>query len=318
VFRSARLKLTVAYTLAIGLVMAAFSIALYVAISTAMNSTLEVPEAATPQVEHSILQAQLARARLALLGVNIVGWIGAATVSYAVAGRTLSPIEAAMAQQRQFTAHASHELRTPLTVMKGEIDVTSSRERSPTEYQQALERIDEEVMHLDAVVGDLLMLARLESNHTRLERSPGSLREAVHVVIDPMVSTLEQKDIKLAVAVPPELHANLDWIRIRILLGNLLHNALHHTPRGGEIEIRGEAHGRLLVVDVRNSGQPIDAADLPHLFVPFYRGKGAEVGTGTGLGLALCDWIARRHGGSITARNSSQGVVFEVSLPRAR
>ena len=102
----------------------------------------------------------------------MVGWAVAATASYAVAGRTLAPIERALARQHQFTAHASHELRTPLTVIKGEIDVTRTRDRSPEQYRQALDRIDAEVIHLDSMASDLLALARMEGMTEKTEPQP--------------------------------------------------------------------------------------------------------------------------------------------------
>jgi signal transduction histidine kinase len=208
VFHSARLKLTLAYTVGIALIMAAFSVALYIALA----GNIDVPGSGTERADQAIQAAQLARIRLVIAAVNVVGWVLAAGIAYVIAGRTLRPIAAALARQRQFTAHASHELRTPLTVMKGEIDVSLARERAPEQYRETLSRIDAEVF---------------------------------------------------------------------------------------------------------NAGAPIADSDLPHLFVPFYRGKGSDPDGGTGLGLALSDWVARAHGGSIMAQNSNGGVSFIVRLPSA-
>jgi signal transduction histidine kinase len=315
VFRSARLKLTLLYTLAIAAIMALFSIALYVAISTATTSNTEVPESVTPAVEHSILEAQLARARLALLGINVVGWAVAATASYAVAGRTLAPIERALARQHQFTAHASHELRTPLTVIKGEIDVTRARERSPEQYQAALDRIDEEVIHLDTMASDLLALARMESVDKHTERQRRNVAAVLAEVLTPLRATMRERNIGITLVVSSELEATLDWSRTRHLLTNLMDNAIQHTPAAGEIRISAARVGKNVEFSVFNSGSVIEPDDMPHVFLPFYRGKDSDPDTGTGLGLALCEWIARLHGGTIQARNLAGGVQFTARLP---
>jgi signal transduction histidine kinase len=316
VFRSARIRLTILYTLGIALVMAAFSVALYFALAAAMSSNLDVSGDVSAQVEQTILESQLARARLALAGINLGGWMVAATISYFVAGRTLAPLEAALARQRQFTAHASHELRTPLTVIKGEIDVTQARERTPAHYRQTLERIDKEVMRLESTIGDLLTLARLEAGQNNPLRDRRAIGDVINEVVAELDSHSLSTDVRVEVSVPADLEAMLDWPRIRYLLLNLLNNAIQHTPPGGRIRVLAHAQSRWLELSVFNSGSSIDPSDLPYLFLPFYRGKGASMERGTGLGLALCEWIVRAHGGSISAHNADDGVVFLVRLPR--
>jgi len=315
VFRSARIKLTLAYTLVIALVMGAFSVALYLSIATAMANTLDVPDPTTVQTEHAFLSAELARARLALLGINIAGWLVAATASYLVAGRTLAPLESALARQRQFTAHASHELRTPLTVMKGEIDVTMARERSPEQYRETLTRLDDEVIHLEQMTGTLLTLAQAQEARRASECSVGDVGELVHDIVCSFSQRAEDAGILLDTSLPPQLRANLDWPHVRHLLTNLLDNALRHTKRGGTVRVSAAPHGRILELTVFNTGAQIATQDLPHLFVPFYRGKGSSSGGGAGLGLALADWIARSHGGAIAVHNQLDGVSFTVRLP---
>ncbi|GAC1321038.1 MAG: HAMP domain-containing sensor histidine kinase [Chloroflexota bacterium] len=316
VFHNARLKLTLAYTTAIALVMVAFSLALYTALKGSLAGNLELGNNATAQVEQAVLAAEFHRARLVLLAINAVGWAIAAAVSYVIAGRTLRPIEDSLSRQREFTAHASHELRTPLTIVKGEIDVTLAQERPPEEYRRVLTLIEEEVDHLEKMVADLLTLARIEAAPRMLEREQRGVGEVIHETAELFTPQLSERDVQVEINVPPGLRARLDWARVRHLLANLMDNAARYTPPHGHIDIRAADYGKGLELRVFNTGSHIAESDLPHLFTPFYRGKASSSESGTGLGLALCDWITRAHGGSIAAHNEHDGVAFVVRLPR--
>ncbi len=314
--RGARIKLTLAYTSGIAIMMASFSTVLYVALQNVLAGNLEAGGNATAQVEQAVLSADLARARLTLAAVNVVGWLLSATVSYFIAGRTLQPIGATIERQRQFTAHASHELRTPLTIMEGEIDVTLARERTTQEYRRTLSMVYGEVDHMKRSVDDLLVLAQVDARREVTARECRELASAVNEIVRPVLPTLAAHSVRLTADIPPALEACLDWEGIYRLLRNLLDNAVRHTPPGGEIRIDASRHGSDLNLRVYNTGSRIAEPDLPHLFLPFYRGKGSASGSGSGLGLALCEWIARAHGGSVTAENLPDGVAFVVHLPR--
>jgi signal transduction histidine kinase len=292
--------------------MAAFSVALYVALA----GNLDIQGTGTEHADQVLAASQLARIRLVLATINIAGWVLGGVLSYLVAGRMLRPIEAAITRQRQFTAHASHELHTPLTVIKGEVDVTLARERSPAQYQETLSRIDAEVEHLETLVGDLLDLAQVEGSDHLRERERRIVGEIIREVVEPYEPRLQQRALRLTVEASPELEAKLDWLRVRHLLSNLIDNAIYHTPPRGEIRVAAAPHGRDFELSVFNSGSHLADDDLPHLFVPFYRGKESDPERGTGLGLALCDWVARVHGGSISAHNVRGGVSFVVRLSK--
>ena len=315
-FHSARLKLTLTYTVAIAIVMALFSIALYIALQGAQAGSLELSGNPTTQVEQAVLAAEFHRARLVLVVVNAVGWVLAALASYIIAGRTLKPIEEALARQRQFTAHASHELRTPLTVMKGEIDVTLTQDRAPDEYRRVLSLIETEIDQLDEMADDLLTLARIEASPRMREREERDLGDVVRETVELYAPKLIEREVNVDLTVPPHLRARLDWARFRHLLANLVDNAVRHTPCRGRINVRVSEYSRGLELVVFNTGSPIRESDLPNIFIPFYRGQGSAPDTGTGLGLALCEWVTRAHGGSIMARNEPNGVSFVVRLPQ--
>lgn len=314
-FRSARVQLTVAYTLGIALIMAAFSVALYLALRQALAGNLEAPGTASVQLEQAILGSELARARIALLAINLLGWSVSALVSWVVAGRTLRPIEASLERQRRFAAHASHELRTPLTVIKGEIEVTLARSRQPEEYRKTLERVDSEVDHLESTVRDLLALARSSTSRPSHLVSYRVVGEALEEMVAPFRTRATEKQAPILVETPAGLGATLDWGRLDLVIRNILENALRHTPRGGLIRLTARRHGKDLEVMVFNRGEPVARDDLPHLFVPFYRGRDSDPESGTGLGLALCEWVLQAEGGRIAVHNMPEGVGFVLRLP---
>lgn len=312
---STRLKLTVGYAVSLAVVMAAFSVALYFSVYASTSSTLEATEGLTTKQERSILNAQLGRATVILVAVNVLGWVLAAGASYVIAGWTLGPLEAGMERQQIFTAHASHELRTPLTVILGELDVTLLRERSAGEYTETLLRVRGQIEQLDSIATSLLSLARLD-RAVDLQRAPGNLAEACDLSLADFRSHALARRIDLISTVPRGLTAYLDWSRIRQLLHNLISNAIRHADDGGVVRVSASCSRSHLDVEIFNSGPPIPSQDLPKLFLPFYRGARSKDGSdGTGLGLALCDWIVRAHGGSITAANQSGGVRFSIHLP---
>lgn len=312
-FRSARFKLTITYTVGIAVIMAAFSLLLYLTLQRALAGNLEVEGNAGAHFEQALLATELGRARLTLLLVNLVSWLLAALISYFVAGRTLRPIEAALDRQQRFTAHASHELRTPLTVIRGEIEVTLARCRPAAAYRETLERVNAEVEQLESIISDLLRLTRAYTPR----RTDREVAAVLRPVSQPFATRAGARGVKLVLEAAPQLVAALDWTSIEHVLRNLLDNALRHTPEGGEIRLEAHAHRNILELSVFNSGTAIAREDLPHLFLPFYRGRDSDAEAGTGLGLALCEWIVRQQGGSIRAVNVPDGVRFVVRLPHA-
>ncbi len=294
--------------------MGIFSVALYFSVYSSTTSTLEAMEGLTPKQEHAIIDAQVGRARIALIAANAAGCLLAAGASYVIAGWTLRPIETAVDRQRRFTAHASHELRTPLTVMRGEIEVTMAHERSPQEYRETLDRIGSEIAILDSTTEQLLSLARLEAADS-LSLTKANVGAAIGEVASAFRPDAATRRIDAVSQAPPDLEARLDWLRIKLILTNLLSNALRHVDEGGLIQVTASHASSNVELTVFNTGSPISEKDLPHVFEAFYRGTGGGEAGGSGLGLALCEWIAHVHGGSIAARNEAGGVAFVVTLP---
>jgi heavy metal sensor kinase len=240
----------------------------------------------------------------------------------AVLNRMLERLERGFAAQRRLTADVSHELRTPLTALRGEMEVALRAPRSQREYQQVLRSGLEEIDRLTELSEDLLLVTRAEARLVSAQRVATDMTRLVDDRLERLHRRFEERGLSVdrslhpgepAVPVDPELFGRL--------VDHLLDNAVQFTPLGGRIAVRLEpiSTGGGLRLIVENSGSGIAAADLPHLFEPFYRADPARTRTadgGSGLGLALVASVAHLHGG-VARASSVPGVStrFEVDIP---
>jgi two-component system OmpR family sensor kinase len=237
----------------------------------------------------------------------------------------LSQIEAAFAERtrseqrlRRFIADASHELRTPLTSIRGYSELLRrGAERSPTDAALARRRIEEEAIRMSVLVDDMLLLARLDQGRP-LEQEPVDLwRIARDAQADASAVAPERA---ITVAAPEHVMVTGDDMRLRQVVGNLVRNALVHTPPAAPVEIalrRQNGHALLTVAD-HGPGLPADA--LPRVFEPFYRaddGRSRDRG-GAGLGLSIVAAVVASHRGEVRVTETpGGGATFEVQLPLA-
>jgi heavy metal sensor kinase len=236
----------------------------------------------------------------------------------AVLNRMLERLEQGFLAQRRLTADMSHELRTPLTALRGEIEVALRADRSPREYQHVLRSALEESERLSRMAEDLLLITRAESHLLHPEIGPQDLNQAVRAALTALRRRVAEKGLSMDTALdgglPP---VPVDAALLARLVAALLDNAVKYAPPDGTVRVLTERwpDGAHLVVE--DSGPGIAAADLPHVFEPFYRADQARTrGDGTGLGLALAAAVVRVHGGRIAARNGAQGgAQLDVVLP---
>ncbi len=182
--------------------------------------------------------------------------------------------------------------------------------------RQPLGDIRDEVEHLTALVGDLLLLARTDSGVVELERQPLDLSDVAGEALGAVSSLAAARGVEMLLDPEPAQVVG-DPLRLRQLVTILVDNAIAHSPAGGAVTVvvRGGRDGVRLRVD--DSGPGLLPNDIPRVFDRFWRASGAPAG-GTGLGLAIANWIVERHGGSIAAANRpSGGASFEVRLPSA-
>lgn len=227
-------------------------------------------------------------------------------------------------QMRQFVADASHELRTPLTSIRGFAELfRQGAVADPEELERVMRRIEDEGARMGVLVDDLLLLARLDQRRP-LERQPVDLGRLTSDAVEDVRMVAPGRPIDLVVddAQPPVVVG--DELRLRQVLGNLLGNALTHTPEGAAIHVRlatrTEDDGRWAVLEVADEGPGLDEEHAQRVFERFYRVDAARTRAqgGSGLGLSIVAGLAEAHGGRVeldTVRG--EGATFRVVLPLA-
>jgi two-component system, OmpR family, sensor kinase len=230
---------------------------------------------------------------------------------------------------RRFTADASHELKTPLTVIRADVERAMHPSAGSHERMQALEEAMQEIARMSDLVDSLLTLARADEGRFDLHREALRLEPVVRDVFETALILGEDAGVTVSLPLIEDAVVLGDATRLRQLFLNLITNAIKYTPRGGHVEMTLSLRNNNEVgFAVRDTGVGIAAADLPHVFDRFWRadrvrsrriaveGSGAAQGGGFGLGLAIAQWIAQAHGGSLTAQSRlGRGSIFTVLLP---
>ena len=168
---------------------------------------------------------------------------------------------------------------------------------------------------------DLLLITRSDAGLVAAHRTPTDVNAIIRGEVDVMRGRIQEKELTVRAELDPSLSSvALDPTLTRRLIEELLDNAVKFAPRGGEVVVATGTAGRGLQLAIANSGSPLSAEELTHLFEPFYRADQARTrGTGTGLGLAFAAAVTRLHGGSIRAVNvPGGGVRLECELGGAR
>lgn len=218
--------------------------------------------------------------------------------------------------RRRLVREVAHEVRTPLAILRGTTEGLVDGVLDPDE--DTLRSLHEEVLRLSGLVGDLETLAAADAAALRLDVRPVDLAEVAGSAVALARGTALDAEIALETDLAPApVHGDAE--RLRQVVVNLLSNALRHTPPGGRIDVRTRIDGDRVVLEVADTGPGIAAEDLPHVFERFYRGRGAEQGSGSGIGLAVVAELVAAHGGAVEAANRSEGGArFTVRLPLRR
>ena len=253
----------------------------------------------------NMLNASMLISAAACVLLSVLAWL--------LIHRMVQPVEEAFVRQKQFVSDASHELKTPLAVISANAEVLE-QEIGENEY---LSYIRSEVKRTDALVRNLLTLARLDRTDKALEMKPFDLSHALLDVTLPFESTVFEAGKTLEIRIPDgvEYTGNEDMIKQLAVI--LLSNALKYSEPGGRIEISLTPRGHQREIAVFNTGEPIDPEDQERIFDRFWRADpahGRETG-GHGLGLAIARSIVETHKGRISVDSGEgKGTTFTVVL----
>jgi two-component system OmpR family sensor kinase len=237
----------------------------------------------------------------------------------------LSQIEAAFAERtesnnrlRRFIADASHELRTPLTSIRGYSEMLRrGAGESATDSELARRRIEEESVRMSTLVDDMLLIARLDQGRP-LERKPVDLQAIAADTAADARAVAPQREITMIAPGPVVVEG--DDLRLRQVMGNLVRNALVHTPQQSAIEISVSTVDSVGRMSVTDHGPGLRAEEMERIFEPFFRAdpsRSRDSG-GAGLGLSIVNAVVTAHGGQVRVKETTGGgATFEVELPLA-
>ncbi len=220
--------------------------------------------------------------------------------------------------RRQLIGDVAHELRTPLTTIKGSVEALEDGvlPASPETYQLILH----EAERLNHLVDDLQELSRVESGAYELDLQPLQLSSLQSSIQKRFGYQFEEKGLSFSSQIPSNLPLiRADEHRLIQILTNLLNNALHYTPKGGEVKLSASQSNKEIQITVSDNGAGISAEHLENIFTRFYRAdkSRARQAGGSGIGLTITKHLVEAHGGKIWAKSEGEdkGSTFTFTLP---
>lgn len=313
---SPRLRLTLAYGGILVLLLAAFSIVVFTLLSIVVWQDVE-PFREDPAIL-AAAQRMLMKDAILLLLANGGGLILVAAAAFLLARATLRPLEQAIALQREFTNDASHDLRTPLAVIRTETSAAlhESANLGP-DLVERMHIIDVQARRMERMIDQLLTLAHVDAD-SALNREPTDLLVVVGGIIRDLKPLADTRGIDLRFERRESAVVMGDDLKLSQMVGNLVDNAIKYSGDRGAIRVGVWQRGGSAYVEVTDDGPGISQTELDRIFLRYHRGVAHRMNghAGHGLGLPLCRWIARAHGGDVTV-NSSEGAgsTFTVKLP---
>lgn len=248
----------------------------------------------------------------ALAAVSLLLLVALVVVAIRISQRAIRASEMRQeANRRARLAEATHELRTPLAIIRGEAEAIADGVHPPS--AENLTRIVEAAATAERLVADLGLLSTAAPGEMELRREPVEVDLLVGEALSALKGSAETAGVTLTRSVPGGLTADLDPVRIRAVLVNLLTNAMRHTPAGGEVTVSALRSGDELEISVRDTGSGIDPELLPRVLDRFVKGPDSP---GSGLGLAIAREVVEAHGGRIEIESRPrEGTLVRARLP---
>ena len=272
----------------------------------------------------AVVQGIVDRLILVLWTVGLGALILAAAGGLFMSRRAMRPVQEAFGRQRTFIADASHELKTPLTLIRADAEVLSrGLDDSDEDNRELVDDLLGETDRMNAILSDLLLLARLDAEKVSVSREPFDLALVLSETSERFAARAVSEGKDLQVEHAGKLPARGDAERTGQVLAALLDNALRFTPAGGTITVEGRSVDKRVEASVTDTGRGIPPESLDRVFERFYRADAQSAarsrgpsGGGTGLGLAIARDLARAQGGELAAGNVGDGGArFTFTLP---
>jgi signal transduction histidine kinase len=234
---------------------------------------------------------------------------------------TFSRLEGSVRRIKQFTADASHELRAPISLIRTTAEVAVQRDRTASEYREALDDILHESERTSQVVDSLMLLARADSGKESLDLESVNLSLILKGAAEQGEKLARNKGLLFQLqtsTVAVDIRGDADALRRVFLI--LIDNAVKYTPVGGTVSLQMGVNEGFVIASVSDTGIGISKGDLPYIFDRFWRADKvrSRAAGGAGLGLSIARWIVDQHYGTLTAESKEgQGSIFRVSVPLA-
>ncbi len=240
---------------------------------------------------------------------------------FATLAKAFNEMSSKVAEQdqirRQFVANASHELRSPLASIKALLDSSDQSNLSSNEIKELLGDINHEIDRLNKLVGDLLLLSKIEKNRSILKIQEVNLGELCYQVAKTLEPLAKQHQVSLNLVASQQIYWPMDGEMMFRALYNLIDNAIKYSPPNKQIDIGYASEKNLISMWVADKGPGIAEEELEKIFLRFYRldkARSRETG-GAGLGLSIVNEIVTLHNGEIKIKSQAgQGSVFTIIL----
>jgi two-component system sensor histidine kinase BaeS len=214
-------------------------------------------------------------------------------------------------------ADVAHELRTPISNLKGYLEAISDGVVKPDEA--IIHSLNEEAGSLTRLVTDLQELTLADAGKLKINRQPEDISHIVKETVSAIQGKAITKELNVTTDIPDDLPlVDIDALRIRQVLNNLINNAVVHTGKGGSITVGGKQQDNKILISVIDTGEGIPSEDLPLIFERFYRvdKSRARATGGSGLGLTIAKRLVEAHGGTIgVVSEVGKGSTFTFSIP---
>ncbi len=228
----------------------------------------------------------------------------------------LERLQSDFSRLQEFSSDLAHELRTPINNLLTQTQVSLAQKRDASAYQDILASNAEEFQRLARMVSDMLFLAKTEHGIELPNPEAISLEQETRALFDFYDAVADEKRIRLSLA--GEAVVMGDRLMVRRAIGNLLSNALQHSPDEADVKVAIEKKGAAVALCLTNTGNTISADVLPRLFDRFFRvdkSRSHPDSDGAGLGLSITQAIMAAHGGSVTASSSYGVTTFCLMFP---